>query len=278
MNECKECRKLFAESLYEELSGERIKFFKKHLVICEKCKSEYEEMEATLEIMNQKARPEPGKTFWEGYTDRLAKRMEEERSLLHSHESHWQTFIRTLNSVPRWAFQTSAALLLVILGVFIGRLMFSPSVSEIRLAQQPPAQESRIDIIHRAQNYIERSKLIILAMVNFDSKTEDPYGLNLPYQKQVSKELVQEASFLKEKLIDTRQKRLQKLIMDLEIILLQIANLESEHNYEAIELVKEGVENRGILLKIHLTDIRKLTEEVNKAEPETKGLNKSRKI
>lgn len=278
MNDCKKCQDLFIEALYDELGGERKEFFKDHLLICEKCKSEYGKMAAALKIMSKRIRPEPGQAFWTGYADRLAKKMRKAKLALHSSESFRQTIIRILASVPKWAFQASAALFLVILGVFIGRMMFSPPASETRLAQQPPARESQIDVIHRAQNYIERSKLIILAMVNFDPKTEDPYGLSLPRQKQISKELVQEASFLKEKLEDTHQRRLLKLIIDLEVILLQIANLETENDFEAVELIKGGVESRGILLKIYLTDVRKLNEEMERMEPKTKGLNRSGKI
>ena len=278
MNDCKKCRDLFTEAFYDELGGERREFFEDHLLICKKCKSEYGKMATALKMMSKKVRPEPGQAFWDGYADRLVKRMGEERLLLPNSESLWQKIIRTLTSVPKWAFQASVALLLVILGVFIGRMIFSPPVSGTRLAQQPPVQESRIDVIHRAQNYIERSKLIILAMINFDPKTEDPYGLSLPYQKQVSKELIQEASFLKEKLEDSQQRRLLKLIMDLEVILLQLTNLESENDFEAIELVKEGVESRGVLLKIYLTDVRKFNEEMKRMEQRTKGLNRSRKF
>ena len=110
--------------------------------------------------------------------------------------------------------------------------------------------------MHRSQDYIERTKLILLALVNFDPSIEDPYALDLPYQKQVSRELVEEASFLKKELAESDQGRLENLVTSLEIILLQIANLESENDLEAIEIVKEGINNRGILMEINLTDLR----------------------
>jgi len=49
---------------------------------------------------------------------------------------------------------------------------------------------------------------------------------------------------------------LRLLVSDLEVILLQIANLESEHNLSTIEMVQSGVDRRGILLKINLEEMR----------------------
>jgi hypothetical protein len=96
---------------------------------------------------------------------------------------------------------------------------------------------------------------VLLALVNYDPASEDSYALNLPRQKQVSQELVTEAGRIKFDLKDPRQRRLRELVTDLETILLQIANLEAENDLEAVEFVKQGVENRSILLKINLSEM-----------------------
>ena len=111
-------------------------------------------------------------------------------------------------------------------------------------------------LVQRSQYYIERSKRILLALVNFDPSIEDPYALDLPYQKQTSKDLVREANYLKNELAESDQERLENLIGSLEIILLQIANLESENDLDAIELVKDGIDRQGILMEINLSDLR----------------------
>lgn len=278
MNECKECKALFTESFYDELNPDQRQFLEDHLETCKKCQSEYTEMTSTLEIMNKRIRPEPAQAFWDDFGKNVAERMEEGKALDVQTESRGRSFIRALSFAPRWAFQATAAALLVIVGIFIGRTVFSPPVSEVEYAQQPISMvsppQSGVELISRTQNYIERSKLILLAIINFDPQTEDPFALNIPYQKQVSKELVQEASFLKKGLADADQRRLQSLITDLEVILLQIANLESEHDLEAIEFVKDGVESRGILLKIHLTDIRQSINKSDKTVPEKRASQK----
>ena len=66
---------------------------------------------------------------------------------------------------------------------------------------------------------------------------------------------VKEAAFLKTELTSPDQQRLHNLIADLEVILLQIANLESQIDVDGIEMVKSGVDRRGILLKINLEEM-----------------------
>ena len=277
MSECKKCQDLFCEAFYEELNAEQKKFFESHISVCEGCESEYDEMTSTLELMEKRARPEPEQAYWNGYWGRLSRRMEKEKTPAPNSESWRRTFIRAFSIAPKWALQTAAAIVLVVIGIFLGKMIFSPSLPEFQQARQLPTVTSQVEqsaeFINRAQNYIERSKLIILALMNFDPETEDPYVLNLPYQKQVSRELVSEASFLKQGIADSDQRRLQDLITDLEVILLQIANLESERDFDAIELVKKGVDSRGILLQIHVTDFHQSTKMKDKTTPSPTASN-----
>jgi hypothetical protein len=261
MSDCKKCRSLFLEAYYEELDAQTKQFFKDHLLVCDKCQSEFNKMKSTLKFMSKRVRPEPPKEFWDSYEERLAQRIKKEETSEIERVSWWSKLVNAFTLAPKWAYQAAAALVLIVVGVFIGRMIFTPSGSEIQRASQQPGitiqQQPGTELVHRTQNYIERSKLILLALVNFDPATEDPYALDLPYQQQVSKELVEEASYLKRELAESDQERLENLIIDLERVLLQIANLESQNDFEAIELVKEGVTNRGILMEINLTDLRR---------------------
>jgi len=271
MSDCKKCQDLFCEAFYEELNAEQKNFLESHVSVCEECESEYDGVTSTLKVMEKRARPEPEQAYWNGYWNKLSRRMEEEKTLTPKTESWWRNFTRAFTFAPKWALQTAAALVLVVLGIYLGKMIFYPSVPGVQQARQLPAVtpqlEPSTEYIQRAQNYIERSKLILLALINFDPETEDSYALDLPFQQQVSRELVREASFLKQGIADSDQRRLRDLIADLEVILLQIANLESEHDFEAIELVKEGVDSRGILLQIHVTDFRQSTKVRDKTTP-----------
>jgi len=261
MSDCKKCRSLFLERFYGELDAVKTQFFEDHISVCEKCKSRFAEMRDLLQFTGKRVRPEPPEEFWDSYEKSLARRIETAKITQNEHESLWNKRRRRFIPAPKWAYQAAAAVALIIIGVFIGRTLFSPSVTGVQHASQRSGLTSRQQpetaLVSRSQDYIERSKLILLALVNFDPALEDPYALDLPYQKRLSRELVQEASDLKQELAESDQERLEALIASLEMILLQIANLESENDLDAIELVRDGIDRKGILMEINLTDLRR---------------------
>jgi hypothetical protein len=280
MSDCKRYKDMFVDALYGELSLEDTPVFETHLKECALCRHEFEDLTATMETMSQRVRPEPEAEFFDGYWDRLAERMDKERVVHTTREKWWKSlFSKQTGSIPRWGYQAVASILLVFVGIFLGRMFFAPGQGTdqpARMAQAVSQPDPQIAVSQRAFDYIQRSKLIVLAISNFDSQNQDPYALDLPYQKQVSRELVQEANWLKKELLGRHQRRLQELISDLEVILLQIANLEEESDISTIELVQAGVKSRGILFKIHLADTAQFRDNSNAQSGADRVLNKSK--
>jgi len=260
MNDCDKCRDLMVEALYGELvPGDRASF-EAHLAICPDCAAEFKDMSAVLKVMDQRVRRDPGPEFWDGYWDRLAARpgAGNIRAVRPERIRRFPLFGRA----PAWAFQAAAAVVLVAAGIAIGRMVFVKPLD--RAAGRTPSASATAPAIIpasapvlQARDYFDRSKRIILAMVNYDPETQDAYGLDLPLQKQLSRELVNEAGDLKNALKSPADRRLRDLVADLETILIQIANLESEQDVSAVEFVKEGVDRKGILLKINLTEMER---------------------
>lgn len=282
MNRCKKCRSLFLEYFYGELDSTRKNFYDNHISTCEKCQSRFAEMKAVLQYTGQRIRSEPPEEFWNLFEKNLAQRIETEESSEKDLVFIGEKPRRIFSIAPKWAYQAAAAVALIIIGVFIGRALFLPPVPGVQHASRQPdfatQQHPEAMLVNRSQDYIERSKLILLALVNFDPSIEDPYALDLPYQKQVSKELVQEASFLKKELAESDQERLENLIASLERILLQIANLESENDLDAIELIRDGINRRDILMEINLSDLRYSMDREKEFEPPKQPRQKPKTI
>ncbi|MGB2907373.1 MAG: hypothetical protein WBB73_09730 [Candidatus Aminicenantaceae bacterium] len=272
MNECQKHQKLFADALYGSLDDIRRSSFEAHLGQCDLCREEYAGLRATLQDMEKRERSEPKPEFWEGYWERLGSRMHRENILYRPRPSgqrrpswDWLRF-----RVPRWAFQAGAAMLLVAVGIFIGRMWLLPPSAGVQTAAQTGGSTSpySLELASRTQDYVQRSQLVLMAIVNFDRESDDPYTLDLPYKQRLSRELVQEAGWLKQGLADARQRRLQELVSDLEAVLLQIANLEAAEDMDAIELVQTGVQGRGLFLKMHLAEVNRPWDDL-KTQTET---------
>ena len=247
MTQCRKARQKMIEALSGELNEGGRELFEAHLRTCSRCRREMAESEAALEFMNRRVRPEPGQEFWDRYWDNLRRRA----LVPEAKDRVPRSFL------PRWAVQAGAAVLLLAVGIFLGRFFpLAPKKTVPRGNQVARVRtESDPGLVLRAENVVDRSKVILLALVNTDPGAGD-LGLNFPAQQLISRDLVREASLIKGGL-EKSDRRLEELIADLELILLQIANLETSNDIEAIELIREGIDRQEILMKINLFEIRR---------------------
>ncbi|MCF8241743.1 MAG: zf-HC2 domain-containing protein [Melioribacteraceae bacterium] len=255
MSDCKNYQSKIQKALYNELPENDRKLLNKHLETCTECRTEFIELEEMLTVINQRESVEPDEEFMNTFWEKLEPRI----IITHNNSYAWWNRIKeiiTINS--NWTYQLAGALTLIIIGVIIGRFLFSNNDAVIndlkngkRINIQPASLESR------TENYIERSKVLLLGLANFDQSTGDVETINLLYQKKISEKLLDDAAELKKELKQPSQKQLMELISDIEVILLQIANLETEYDLEGIDLIKSGVDRRGIFLKISIQEMQK---------------------
>ncbi len=260
MAKCRKIKRYFLESLYGELDMDGEKSLKRHLAECRECSEAYEKMAETLRIMGEKIVPDPGQEYWDSYWDRLELRMRREGFVEPLAANARKSPRIRFGFFPLWATRAAGALAILTAGILIGRLFFSRPVIVVRPA--PAGTPSVLpasgleDLTFRTSKYLERSKVILLALVNFDPEKKDVDGLHLPRQREVSNELVKEAAGLKGDLKKARERQLEKLVGDLEVILMQIANLKFEYELPTVEIIKAGIERKDLLFKINLSELR----------------------
>jgi hypothetical protein len=93
---------------------------------------------------------------------------------------------------------------------------------------------------------------------------------DLSRQKQISHDLIQQASSLQNDLKDPRYRRLRSLISELQVILLEIADLQKQGDLQGVDLIRSGVDRKGVLLKINLEQMR-LSDQAVKTEQKSSG-------
>jgi hypothetical protein len=276
MSDCQDTHEMMVEALYGDLDEGRGSRFDAHLQSCPNCTRLYQQMAETLRVMGAREVAESDEAFWSGYSERLMKRLE-------SQQPQRRTLLRrrpffeslTWHSHPVLRMGSIAALVLV--GIFLGKVIWteehpSEPAHQVTVSTQRRSDPAIVTAEDRAQSYLQKSKVLLLALANFDPDTDDTMTLNLQSQKRISESLVQEAEYLKTALADPAETRLRELIGDLEIILLQIANLENEHDLEAVELVQKGVDKRGVLFRI---DLSKVSPKRPEASSDTKSKPKN---
>ncbi|HDQ00274.1 MAG TPA: zf-HC2 domain-containing protein [bacterium] len=278
MSKCRKCRSMFSEAFYNELSAEQKGWFFSHLESCSKCASEYEGTAVAMQTMSQRERTTPDGLFWQNYWANLENKLVASEKSAFSAKLWWQRFIERLRFQHQLAYRFALGLALVAVGVLIGKFYFGASKTQqfhFRETGLEAELHSQPSLEMRVNRYLDRSKILLLGLVNFDTNLQDTYVLDLPYQKKISRDLVQEANYLKNELSAPGQQQLRKLIADLELILLQIANLEMENDLITIDIVKTGVDQTGILLKINLDKMARRGQLPPGSDVETNKINRS---
>ncbi len=260
-NACKSREHQIVDALFGDLDAAGLDDLKAHLNTCSGCTHAFQRMQHTLTITSQVPEPEMPESYWESYFDKLQARMQPaEKTVRASRE-----LTGLLEWFERWfvlrpaVLQWSAAIALVLVGIFIGRQWrpnenSQPLASSLVQQADPLLTPARLN--QKTQTYLDRSKVLLLGLVNFDINEDDPAFLNLEHQQRVAGELVVEAASLKEELTENREQHLSKLVEELELILLQIANLEMQEDVPSIELIQRGVDQGALLLKINLEKMK----------------------
>ncbi|HEY4491144.1 MAG TPA: hypothetical protein VI958_04045, partial [Acidobacteriota bacterium] len=213
----------------------------------------YAKMKATLKLMDRREPQDPGTEFWNGYYTRLQER-------IHQVESR--------RRFPQpWMLQVAAGIILVLMGVLIGKNYFQKEPAVVKRTV-PPVEIPVQTADDRVQHFLDRSQVLLLGLVNL---SPDGDASSLVRRKKLSQDLLHQAGTLKTELKEAEHRRLLQLVSELEVILLQIANLEERNDFQEIEMVKGGVDRKGILLKINLEKMRITGREIERnAQPKSR--------
>ncbi|NIR49630.1 hypothetical protein GWO43_14160 [candidate division KSB1 bacterium] len=250
--DCKKFENKISAYLDETLSDTEREAFEKHIETCAKCSSETAKLGLILSEASSFERVEAPESLWKGIESELDAAPASFVDKLSSKVSGWKQNIDSTFRLPAPVYQLAGVAAILLIGILVGRYFF-PSTNGDELAQRNlPAHKVRM-VTSRTDHFVEKSKVLFLGIVNADSGYVE--NSNWQTEKSMAFRLIEEASFLKDHLGEMKNERLKLLVEELEMILLEIANMEEQHDVENIELIKSGIDRKGLLLKIHLYDL-----------------------
>ena len=274
MKDCKNYERLFEKALYNELTHTEEKIFMEHINSCSSCRLKYQELQETLVELKKYKRHEPDEDFMNSFWKTLQPKLAVKEK---AQENPWSKLLFFLRGEFKWKYQLAGGIAILVIGLFIGKY-FLAERGEENQAVSTDKSELAVDEAKAnldAAKYIEKSKILLLGIVNFDPSKDDAGTINLPHMKNISKQLANEAPALKSDLTEPSQQQLKRLISNLQLILLQIANLEEKNNLDGIELIKEGVNSQNIFLKINIQQLQESNKSINKQNSKAGKENKN---
>jgi hypothetical protein len=255
---CKNFKGIVVDALYnfDQLSEEDKGLFHAHLATCPACAGEYEEMAAVLGMMDQRQRPEMGEEFWNSYMLRLQEKLKEaedkeKKKIWLWPKKWWENFSFDIQRL-RWVLYPAAALLLVVLGIAIGRYLYPPSVpgkgDEVISSELPMERK----ISPAVADHFENLRPMLIDYANYTAEENETSDEELvTVDKKTMKKLVLQNYLLKKIAVRENDLSLKELLVDLEMILLEISNIEpNRERNETIRRVRDILDRSDILFKM----------------------------
>ena len=268
-------RKHLYEYLRGELPEEERRDTETHLAGCLRCRTELDSIRVPASFLDQHAqRPseQRGGLYWQQFAVKVERRIEAERE-----EESAPSIVRQLLdalAIHRKPFGIGFASAMMIMMIAFGVWsVWLKAPLEQRLAEEQisgstttdgSATVQKVSVESRAQDYLEQSKILLIGLMNTDSKNLSSSGPMLRREREVSRQLVSESAVLTSSLNDPSQRRLKELISDLQLILVQIANLGTERDLPGVEIIKGGIDHNDIIFKINLEQIHRTTKSAGK--------------
>jgi hypothetical protein len=226
-------------------------------------------MREAMDVLTQNVRrpsERRSELYWQQFAEKVERRIQTESTEAESPSFVGRLLDMLVENRKPISFGFVSALSLMVLAFGVWSLWIKGPITE-RVASDSAGKGvnelhgniQRTAMELRADNYLEQSKVLLIGIMNTETKSLVESKTFLERQRAMSRVLVRESQEISSGLTDPSQQRLRDLVSDLGLILIQIANLESKHGVEGVEIVKGGVERNGILFKINLEEIGRAT-------------------
>ena len=306
MMTCARAQELMVEALYGELDTGTMREFEAHVATCAECATLYEEMRATGAAMHERNRPDPGDDYWNSYYTRLEARMQRDATVVDGA----RIAARRRSYVSwGYRVAAAVAVLAAGVWIGRSTMnRNAPNEPGVNIANNTPINRMPMQVDSlpfkeldgakqshdaidgtapkrdhagtgnvklasadtRAKDYIERSQVLLLELINSSPDTTRASENEYKTQQVRAKALVREASTLRDDLPGSDNRRLRELVTELQLVLREIANLEAKDDLQAVQIIRNRVDREGVLLKIDVEQMRDDTGPKKPAAPATK--------
>jgi len=233
---CKDFNEIVVDALYnyDELSEQDKRLFHAHLTTCPACAGEYEEMAGVLALMDQRDKPEMGEEYWDSYYPRLLEKIKEseekEKNKVKNKiwlwlKKWWENFRFDMQRL-RWVLYPAAALLLVVLGIAIGRYLYLPSVPGKGEELIGSALSSQRKVSPVVAEHFETLRPMLIDCANYSAQEAGSGEEYVLIDKKTLKKLALQNLLLKRIAARGNDVVLTRLLEELELILLELSNGE----------------------------------------------------
>ena len=235
----------------EGLAAERAQFAE-HLADCEKCRGEFERIEAVLAAMDTLPVPDPGGDYGRRVWQQIAPRLPEKPA------RWWQLWFEP----KRLGALASVAALLVV-AFLAGRI----STKERGGREGASKEQIRERVLVVAVGeHLGRSEMMLVELSNAEPSDPSKKEVNISTEQRRAEDLLEENRLYRQTALKEGDAGLANVLDELERVLLDVAHSPEEVTPAQLEKIRQKIEAQGILFKVRVVG-RELQERQNAQKP-----------
>jgi hypothetical protein len=210
-----------------------------HLAGCDSCRTAYRELQQALAMLSSAPVPERP----EDYGSLVWKRLQPHLGLRH------RIGRRSILQVPRWAFATGMAALLVA-AFLVGR--YWPRPEQIVAQQAASGEIGERVLLASAADHLERSQIVLMDLTHAGGRGE----IDISGEQALARELLESNRLYRQTAVRNGELGLATVLDDLERTLLEIVHSPSRMASSELNEMQKQIESEGILFKLRVTGSR----------------------
>ena len=207
-----------------------------HLTSCDKCRSEFEQIGATLDLVASQPVPHRGDNYGGEVWERLSHQLPERETRVGG----------PLSVRRRWAMAAAVAMM-VISAFLAGRFSRLPDSPQQATGAIPEPVRERILLV-AVGDHLERSQMMLVELLNTDGGTT----VDMTSDRQRAEELVAAGRIYGQSAAMGGDTAMAAVLKELEAVLLEVAHSPDSLSHAELESIQNRIKDRGILLKIRL--------------------------
>ena len=247
----KKCRfkKYLVEYLNEDLPKALQSEIKQHLNHCEKCSYHVTEIESIHFMLLERKRPEPSSDLVDQYDQELSE-IFKSKSKFKNPRRTFGYLGKFLTNIPSSRIRLSGAVAILIIGIFIGKMIFKPNQKSEIVVIEPTmenliADQSELKLIN---NYFSDSEVLLLEIMNSDY-AEQLSDKSFFLSKEIAHKLLMRTFLIHEIALKLNNKPILSFLSTLEFLLYDLANSNDDEIVLKINEIQELIKDTNLLEK-----------------------------
>ena len=247
---------LLYDYIADDLSAADKQKLERHISTCNACANELNELQQTISLLADSSSRAPSdskdEAFWTSLTRSVEEEIRQRNQPKPSRLSGAGEKIKLLFTLrPGYGYAIAGFAVVVLAAVYLFRWATpeQPQVADDRAYADSSLVLAHAKNQERIGQYFRKSKTLLIGIANL--KTDDEQNFDLSLERKISRDLIYETRYIKHQPISNRT---EKLVRDLEKILIELANTEESTDLPNVELIRSGIHQENLLFKIRMAE------------------------